>query len=414
MTIVAARRAVTWTAWPAALIALVVPLVFDPRADEVFAPVKVRALGALVMIGLIALGTAIALGRLPVPQVRSSDALLAAYLALVGVAHVFSVDRAVSLRGEFPEYQGVLTLLGYAGMYALVRLGGADASLRWAIVVVTGVVGAYGLAQRIGIDPVWGEAFSRPFSTIGQANSMAAVLVMGVPVSVGVAVGTAGVRRVVAIVAGVLGVGAVVVSFSRAGWLAVLVGLAVAVGATGSRRVLVAAVVTLAATVILVALGPLSDQAATRIEGLTDTQVGSVAERTALARLGWAMTLERPLLGSGPETFPLMVEEEADDLLEPDQAALLAPYRPESPHNLVLNISTGSGLPAAVTFVAFAVVAMAGVGRTRDPGAVGVLSALAAYLTVAMFMTAEVSSSVLFHALAAWAVNWRLRSGDSV
>lgn len=393
------------------LVALVVPLVFDPTRDEVFAPVKIQVMLALLGVALVTTAGAALAGRLPGVRLRPvADLAVVSFAVLEVAGYLHSADRSVSLRGEFPEYQGLVTVLGYVAAYALTRCCAARGpsfgrALLGVLTVVTALVGGYAVLQRLGLDPLWGYS-ARPFATLGQANSMGALLVVAMPGAAATAVRYRGMLRVGAFAAAVLGTAGLVVSQSRGSLLAVVVAgtavLALA-GRPHRGRALLATAGVLAAVGVLLFLTPTGSGLATslgqRLTAAGDTATGSTGQHLALAEIGLLVTVDHPVLGLGQDVFPQVAQQYADARLTARQAEALRPYRPESPHNGLLAISAASGVPALLAYlvvVAAAVRRLVGLRRTDRAGVLAELAAVIGYLVSALFVTAEVSSSLVF------------------
>ncbi len=112
------------------------------------------------------------------------------------------------------------------------------------------------------------------------------------------------------------------------------------------------------------------------------------------------------MLGTGPETFPDVFPRYSHAVLPTDRAAALDAFRVESPHNVYLGIAAGSGIPAALAYLAVlagAFVALARAARNAPRelrvALVAVLAAAAGHVVTDAFMTAEVTSSLLFWVL---------------
>jgi O-antigen ligase len=393
-----------------------VPLVLAPWREVVFAPVKIQVLQALVGVGLLAVGVGVPLG-----WGRGVRLLPAVDLAVVvfGVANLLafahSLDRASSWRGVFPGYQGLAMVLTYLAAFGLARLGftpspggprfGPLDALFAVLTVNTGLIGGYAVLQRFGLDPLWGSA-ERPFATLGQANSMAAMLVVGLPAVAATYAARAGWVRVAVAIAGALGLLGVLMSLSRGSWLAVLVagGIGLVLHPPRTYRgPLLAAVMF--ASVLAATLTALPDgrdavsRAAARVTAIGHTGTGSTGKHLALARIGVAVTLDHPWLGIGQDTFSLVAQRYADRHLSAHEADLLRPRRSESPHNGLLSISSGAGLPALLAYlVALAAAARRLLTARRSAGtrAVPVLMILAGYVVSNLFITPEVSSTLTF------------------
>lgn len=411
-------------------ICLLVPLVFAPWREQVFAPVKIELLRAIIGLALVVHGVAALLGVRSTGgragRVGWADLAAGAYGVANVLAFAHSGDRMASWTGLFPEYQGLATVLSYLAAYGLARVAfdpgpgdrgsraGRLGSLFAVLTVTTGLLGGYAIAQRLGLDPLWGYV-ERPSSTVGQANSMAAVLVVGLPACAATYADRRGLPRILAGLAGGIGLAALLASLSRGGWLAAL--LAGAVGLAFRRpRPSGAGLVTAAALLAVFAGGVLSlpagrqtvDRAAARLASVADTTDGSTGKHLALARIGIGLTLQNPWLGVGQDVFHERAQPYADAHLPSKSAALLRPRLSESPHNALLSISVGAGLPALAGFLCF--VGLVGqrlmADRRMQSGVRDVAQArtmamiLVGYLVSSFFMTPEVSATVVFWTVA--------------
>ena len=276
-------------------IVLVVPLVFDPSRDEVFAPIKATVLQAGLGFGLVMAAIALLRHRPSVRSVPVADMAVAGFVAWYLVGYVFSIDRSVGLHGEFPEYQGLSTTVAYTGLYLVARLCFTEPAhlqrLFVVLSVVTAAVGGYALLQRLGLDPLWGVA-TRPFSTVGQANSMAATLLVGLPAAVATAVARKGIPRILAWTAVVLGFFGLLTSLSRGGWLGMMAAAVVVLLFQKPRRrrsILLAALTTSAVLALLLAPSSpgrsLGQDARERLAASTSGE-GSVSKHLTLWKLG--------------------------------------------------------------------------------------------------------------------------------
>ena len=184
-----------WRAAPAAGLlacAVLVPCVFVTRVDAVFVAPKLAALWAELALALAVAAAALLGGGAhdgAVFRLHPADVAVALLVVLTAAAWAASGDPRQSLYGERLQYQGLLTLLLYAGLARrrppLRRRrpgpptpGGGACRRRRA----GGCVRA-GPARRprpgVGRDPPEG----RVFSSIGQPNALAAYLVMVIPVA---------------------------------------------------------------------------------------------------------------------------------------------------------------------------------------------------------------------------------------
>jgi O-antigen ligase len=395
---------------------IVVPCVFTTRLDAVFVVPKLAVLWATLALcfALIAVGALRSEGfPRGTRELWFVDAAVAAFVALNIAAWVFSSDREQSLYGERLQYQGILTLLLYVGFFYVARLAIADGLrmrlLFYAVAIGATLVSAYALVQKAGLDPIW-EGYlpgGRVFSSIGQANALAAYLVLAIPVSAALLFGARRALRGVVVLAVLAMIAALVFTRSRGGFLgftAVLVILAV-----GWRPLLrfparrfwqgLAAVVAVAATIVVIGA---SAGELPRVS----TDDPSVRFHLDAWRVAAQVAVENPVLGTGPETFPDVLPRYSHAVLPPERAAALDAFRVESPHNVYLGIAAGSGIPALAAYVGIIagfVVAVLRATRTatRETALVlvSVLAAVAGHLVTSAFMTADVTSTWLFWVL---------------
>jgi O-antigen ligase len=329
----------------------------DPWGHNLFGPAKVTllALGAaIVCFGLALQSEAVAsLSRRSFARWPVRMAL--AFAALVCLSAVLSVEPRLSLIGTYPEYQGVASL----GVYAIVGAGAAVLASRggwWLVerglVVATIAVGAYAIAQVAGFDPIVfrsGLDLSRARSTLGNASNLGLFLVL---------VGPFVVRRLqldeslwwrrAAGLGLALGAAALILSQSRGAWAAgIAVALVYATLAWRSpkRRLLVGGSVLLVALTVSLLL---SGTVGSRSFSLEDSSTSTVAWRLSVWRSAWAMSVDRPVAGWGPDTFRVAYPKYREPML----AAGVGDERVTShAHNLFVHSAAELGWPAALALV---------------------------------------------------------------
>lgn len=410
--------------WVERLLAMVVlgvvvslPLVFVPGLDDGYAFPKVTVLRVAGLIGAaLIFGSALS-GSWSVRGFgRRIDLPLIAFAGLLLLSAVFSVDPVQSFAGEAYQYQGLVTGLLYIGSFYVAgrRFGTARAfrTLLLTIVSVGAVVSVYGIAQRIGADPFWsGPPDARIISSVGQANDLAAFLDLVVVAAMGLWPAASSGGRVGLAALMVLSIAALALTFSRGGYL----GLALAMGvvlvgrshATQRRWavaiVLACAVGVAASSAAIPAVRATAEEIAARVGSSADLGEGSIREHLDAWRVGAQVAVEHPLLGTGPETFPLVFRPYLATVLSPDQAQLLAKFRLESPHNELIAIGAELGLPALVVYLVFLIGCSAFClrqARDADNGsrwiALVVLGTLVTHVVTTSFKTPDITTSELF------------------
>lgn len=397
------------------------PSVFWIGIQESFVTPKLVAVSVLAVVsgGLLVGGGRV---RPSTGRWRFFDWCVVAFALLVLLSYLRSIDQGQSFWGERYQRQGVFATVLYVAFYALSR-SVIDTADRLQVAARAAAVGGipvalYALAQRTGLDPLWDDIpGGRVFSTIGQTNSLGAYLVTVIPISLGAALAAR--RASLAYwMAFALQITALVLTESRGGYLGMLAGIAVlaALVARQYRRSWseVAAVSTAAALVLVIVafnvpgLSERSEQAWTRARSADEWTTGSIRNHLDLWTVAGHVIADNPLLGTGPDTFPLVFGDYRDDVLPEASATRLRVYRVESPHNIVLAHAAGSGIPAAalllVVFVGPVIALATRADRRPRPldGAVpaGVGAGVVGGLVASMFITADFGTTWILWTMA--------------
>ena len=394
-------------AWLAAA-GLAVPLLFSPTSAETFAIPKLIGIGFVVAVGFVL--AAMARGTL---EWRMTDTLVVIFAILVLVSFLFSVDRSQSLLGEVFQRQGVAALELYAAGYFLARLGIRETTQRLMLVrgIVLGatLVAIYAVIQGLKLDPLWGYPVTgRVFSTIGQPNSLGAYLAMSLPLTVAVAARSRTRSWIFWGGSAVVQLVAVLMTASRGGVLAVVAGFAVAflvmIAApvrSGGRLVVVSVLAGATLVVALVWVAPVRDAGQRLADRVLAHDIGQQSQgHVDLWRVAGKITVDHPLVGTGPDTFPEVFPAYARVMLESGRAQTYARYRVESPHNIYLALSSGMGIPALAVYVVLVAMTLfaclANARRRRSLVEAGLAAAIVAYLVANFFITAELAGTWLF------------------
>jgi O-antigen ligase len=113
---------------------------------------------------------------------------------------------------------------------------------------------------------------------------------------------------------------------------------------------------------------------------------------------------DHPVAGTGPETFPEEFPAYSRMVLSASEVRFFDQFRVESPHNQVLAVASGAGIPAAIAYLGVLVGAgcllWQALRRHRDPNVrtalVGVMAAGLGHFVTDSFMSAEITGSWLF------------------
>jgi len=298
------------------------------------------------------------------------------HLAVIGVivaniaSTVLAENRYLALYGVPTKFEGLTNVGDMAVMYCAaavaVRTRIDRLGLFLSFGVATVVACAYAFAQFAGLDPIaWNmDPQVRPFATLGNPNVLGHLLSIAAGVGAGAAIVPSLTPRhwlrVIGVLLAATAIACSAIVATRGSFLgigAVCIATAIVAvrlyGGDGVRpRVaLPVAGAALLAAVVLMA-SPLGTRALLTLQGGVTT-----ADRVAVYRIAASAYRDKPVLGSGPDSFAVVWRR----YLEPGDAQLFETVANDSAHDWVLQAAatTGSvGLVALVIFAASTVVAL--------------------------------------------------------
>jgi putative inorganic carbon (HCO3(-)) transporter len=278
---------------------------------------------------------------------------LIAYVAVAVVA-VFVARNATLSVDQIVLFVQTLLLFVYLASAIRTRadLGFLTAALMASLAIeslliifshVTGsAVNLPGTSQSHAVDVVSPGQGLRAGGTVGPPNTAGAYLslLLAPALSVAVAPGTRRLRQLAAC-AFVLGTIALILTFSRGGWIAFAVSMTV-VAYAGWRRRLFRARVPIALALVLVAvIVPFASGISAR---LNKSDGGAAHSRVPLLHIAENVIRDHPLLGVGPNNFAVVL---------PDYATLDAKNFVYVVHNKYLLIWAESGIAALLAYLWF-------------------------------------------------------------
>jgi O-antigen ligase/tetratricopeptide (TPR) repeat protein len=411
------------------LVVVLVPLVFSTAVFRIYVLPKlvVLQLGATAVIVLSALAVIGSSNDGVVRLLKSRHVLLVAlFMAVVTIATLFGVSPLASLMGSSPIAMGLLTRFCFFALFVglIVGIGRSRARLPvllWAMALTGLVASVYACLQFFGRDPFLSPSsytfdsaeggVLRVPGTLGHSNYLGNFLLYTTPLSVGLALGSHGRPRRIALAGAALSLAAIAFSGTRGAWLgAVVGGLIFALLETGSlergalvprRRLMIRAGV--AAAILVFAVATISWSPASRsiirrarsfvAEGFTG------AGRTLLWRDSAMMAPRYAVIGCGPEGFGM-----AFLAYKSKELARYAPQiNNESSHNSYIDAAISFGLAGAVLYVAMIASAIAlllktrrSVGEQERLAITGIVSSLAAVSVHNFFIYDQIPTGLYF------------------
>ncbi|PKQ30212.1 MAG: hypothetical protein CVT60_01300 [Actinobacteria bacterium HGW-Actinobacteria-10] len=282
--------------------------------------------------------------------------LLLCALAVLLVSSIASVSPQHAFFGWYGRYEGFVTYMTYAGVFFLsvqVLTPSRWMTLARAAVYTGAVVAAYGLLQAFGIDPTnWLDVqfeATRSFASYGNPDFLSAYLIF--PIGLGLVLLFAEVdayRRWMAAVAALVCLFCEVATLARSGWVGafltiVIILLALRGAGTRVGRVALGVIVSVGVlTAVLTLTSPLNP--VSRARTALDLSDAGVTGRIEIWKAGTQAFLDRPVLGSGPDTFFYAVH---------PHLGLDQPERADRAHNYPLQLLVTTGLPGAALLMGF-------------------------------------------------------------
>jgi putative inorganic carbon (HCO3(-)) transporter len=372
----------------------------------------------LVLLGL-EIARCVLRGRIQLRR-TAVDLPLLAFVGSAALSSLLAVNRNVAVFGTYTRDEGLLTIATYALLFwlasqvltdrhearALTRSLLASGYVVAVFAVLQAVIATVTAKGHAGETSLSFAGMIRPTSTLGNANELAIVLAMLLPLCVYEILSARSFwgRLIGSNVALVLGL-ALMLTFSRSAWLAATAGVVVVLAWRAPVRPRVLAVVGLSALLIVVAIiaagaagAPIFHAVVARLASLGSPGSGSAGSRLHI----WGDTLHliaaRPVAGWGPDSFGLVFPHYA--------TANWTPGIPiDEAHAELLQVTATRGVVGAAAYLwilgAFAVAFWR--GRRLD-GSIAMLGALLAYQLALQVNFSWVPAAFPFWLLAAAAM----------
>lgn len=282
-----------------------IPLLYSPLSIEEFETPKAWALMTFSFLSFAAIHWRRAL-RDPATWA------LVFFTASAAISTYFSIDRRMSVYGNWRSANGLLVQVSYLIFYAAastVLVGYRDRiNLVRVVLAASFVVATYALLQVCGIDfQTWAEmnielGYMRPPSSLGHPNFMAAYLAMTLPFAIWRIQKGKRLEMTLCSAAALLSVAAIVASQSRGMWLAAATGLITYFYFTRARLLSVMAAgvtVALAAGALCMASPRFRDPALNRLHNIVSLE----STRIEYPAAAWRIWKRNPFIGVGTDAY---------------------------------------------------------------------------------------------------------------
>jgi putative inorganic carbon (HCO3(-)) transporter len=340
-------------------------------------------------------------------------------LIIMLLATIFSIHLPTALHGKYKRYEGLLSFINYAILYflALQLIYNEERTKRLAQVfaLAGALVSFYGLLQYFGLDPLkWATLpfeERRSFSTFGNPDLLGGYLTLALPIALSTFYASENREETLLFGASsFLIVVCLLTTFTRGAWVGGFAGaLAFLVlnirGVIKNPRRLAAVIGSFLAIFIILSVysataGNNVLNLLARLKSTVNISQGSVAARLEIWKAGLKAIQDRPLLGSGPDTFRLISEKyETLKYVKLNSGRTVA----DNAHNYLIQLGVGGGISAAVVFILlfflFSRVAVQGLGKSKGGDRLilgGLFASAIAYFIHLLFGVSVTGSTALF------------------
>lgn len=402
------------------LLAFLLPLTLSPFSYDNFDLPKVVLFRALVVFIFACWLAGQVFSKNIIIRRSSLDVFVLVFLGVIFIATIHTIHFPTSLWGKYERYEGFLALLTYGTLFFLTVQTFKDTkrikTLSETIIAATALVSLYGLFQYFGFDFIsWGEQFfeaKRVASTFGNPILLAGYLVMVFPIVIIRYQQEKNIYRVTyyALVS-FLVFAALLVTFSRGGWIAFLVSVVFLIATQGRRLVssrLLALALSLFAILLIVALvgsanfsaQPNNPSLFERAKLAFKIGEGSVATRLLIWGSALKIIRDSPWLGYGPDTFHLTYPPRGSLRY----AQLVGRWnQPDNAHNYLLQLGSTAGLLGIWSFLSIIIFLTwrGSISLLREKSEnkllfAGLLTGIIAYLIHLQFSINVIDSGVTF------------------
>lgn len=415
--------------WSLIFLIAVIPLIVNPKAYDYWYQPKIESVYILIIIaGLGWFFKALIKDKSFCWKGSPLTIPLLLYATTFTLSTLFSIDFSRSLNGDIFRCEGLFTLLAYTSLAFLfinqVNTQVMAKKLFIGLIICSALVSIYGLFQHFFYDPT--AHFLIKYlptrigisSTIGNSNFLGKYLVLVIPLVLSFYLGRHPlVMKVLILTTLLLCLAALVLTFTRASWLSMIVAFSLFLFLAfknslleGGKRSFVTLVVVLVVIIFFLnihrAEKPFLDggRVYERVMSVfKDERSQGVATRLFVWKRAFRLIKEKPWLGHGPETFEIAFKKDNIDYMETFHDFVSI----DRAHNNYIDIAFAHGLVGLAAYLAvigsFLVhlmnrLKMAG-DRFHKLLYIGILSGFCGYLFNDLFIFSVVSVSPTFWSL---------------
>lgn len=342
------------------------------------------------------------------------DYILLIYLSIVIISTLFSVNIYQSLAGgEFRE-EGLAALLCYFFIYFIVSRYYIfeEKHIKYLLTSAL-IVSIYAIVQYFGIDPLKVKShLTGAVSTMGNRNFLGSYLTLIMPISMFLFIRS---RKIIYFILSGIFFMALLCSYTRGAWIAFLACMILFVYLVYKHKLSYRRYLGLIVLFFIIGIAfniTDNNQTLVRARSIGKDIAKTFDSSSSSESLGsgriyiWKNALrlipDRPILGSGPDTFGIVFMRKFDGLKSKTYDNNGKPFEVEvyidKAHNEYLQIAVTNGVPAAIIYISFIVLIIVKTNKYMDHNAlvIPVSAAVISYCVQAFFNISVVSVAPLF------------------
>lgn len=344
-----------------ALLVGALPVVFNPFGYNMFAATRSMLLhGIALSLCLIILLDLFENGQLQIRKTASDPAVMI-FAIIAAISTVFSIHPPTSIRGVIWRYEGLQTWISYVVVYFAakyaIRGEREQVPILYAAMGSALAISSYAILQHYRIDVIpWAQDqdLSRSISTLGGPTYLGAYLVLMLPLGLSLIFAPRFPRQLRALSAAssLLILLALMFTFARSAWLAVLIAVLFLVilnvrAIFSKKYAAILLIMILLTSASFIAFGKSSPYVERAKSAFNLTKHSSGGIRLYLWRHTLDIIKARPVFGWGLETFSLVFPRYID--IEWEQT-VRRDFPTDRVHNDLLQMAASIGVPGMIAY----------------------------------------------------------------
>ncbi len=357
-----------------------------------------------------------------------TEKIIVLYLIAVVISTIFSIDRIVSMYGNFGREEGLFAIIIYIFLFFTANRNYIFSKRHMHFLLISAaIVAVYGIFQYFGFDPIprdprrinWS---GRAFATMGNPNFLGSYLTLILPISIFTYLYT---HKNIYLLTSALIYMSLLCTMTRSAWLGSLTGVIILIAYSVVYKLKKKYIAILLAVLIIITIA-MNNISSGRIIGrffTIGTDFKEIVEQTPDSQKAgagrifiWRRVLkiipQKPLFGYGPETLgTVFTEYFYDDIFERYNRLIVF----DKAHNEYLHIAVTTGIPSLAVYLCFVLSIVIKAVKNADKNIIIIplLCSIIGYLVQAFFNISVVSVAYMFWIMLGILLNISVEAEDT-